>query len=179
MVSRRCKMLVNEEFIAIGIHPLSVELGVVDTTEDVTSAQHAEINIQLKRAGLEILDSKTSILLEKIKTVVIEMIHYSDESPILNYSDHISKKLHYDYTYLSNFFSHVQGMTLQHFIISHKIERAKELIMYNELTLTEIAYRLQYGSVQHLSTQFKKITGLTPSFFKTLKKQKRIELENL
>jgi len=179
MVSRRCKMLVREEFLVLGLHPLSVELGVVETAEKISKQQHKELNKNLKRSGLEILDSKASILLEKIKNVVVDMVHYSDEAPVKDYSAHLSKTLHYDYTYLSNFFSHTHGMTIQHFIITHKIERAKELIMYDELTLTQIAYLLQYGSVQHLSTQFKKITGLTPSFFKNLKKKHRIELENL
>lgn len=172
-------MLVRQELLSLGLHPVSVDLGVVETIEDITLVQYKKLNINLKRSGLEILDSKTSILIEKIKNLIIEMIHYSDELPVKNYSDHLSKTLHYDYTYLSNFFSQTQGMTIQHFIILHKIERAKELIMYDELTFTEIAYRLQYGSIQHLSTQFKKVTGLTPTFFKSLKKKQRIELENL
>lgn len=171
--------MVKEELKKMGIHYTIVDLGMVEIMKDITKKQCEELNKNLRKSGLELLDNKKSILIEKIKNVITEMIHYSDESPVINYSEHISKKLHYDYTYLSNIFSEVKGTTIQHFIIMHKIERAKELIMYDELNLTEIAFKLHYGSVAHLSNQFKKITGLSPSFFKTLKRKKRIELENL
>jgi AraC-like DNA-binding protein len=128
---------------------------------------------------LELLDDKRSILIEKIKNVITELIHYSDELPRVNYSDYISEKLGYDYTYLSNIFSEVKGTTIQQFIIINKIERVKELLLYDELNLTEIAYKLHYSSVAHLSNQFKKITGLSPSFFKQLKQKRKGNLENL
>lgn len=179
MVSLRCKMLVKEELKKLGLHYVLVDLGMVEIPEEITPAQREQLNKNLRKSGLELLDDKRGILIEKIKVVITEMIHYSDELPIVNFSDHISKKLGYDYTYLSNIFSEVKGVTIQHFIILHKIERAKELIMYDELNLTEIAGLLHYGSVAHLSNQFKKITGLSPTFFKSLKRKKRIALENL
>jgi AraC-like DNA-binding protein len=126
-----------------------------------------------------VLDDKRSILVEKIKNVIIEMIHHSDEAPIVNYSDFISEKLNYDYTYLSNIFSEVKGLTIQQYIIINKIERVKELLLYDELNLTEISYKLHYSSVAHLSNQFKKITGLSPSFFKQLKQKRKSNLENM
>lgn len=130
-------------------------------------------------SGLELLDDKKSILIERIKSVIIEMIHYSDEVPKVNYSDYISQKLDYDYTYLSNVFSEVKGTTIQQFIINHKIEKVKELLLYDELNLTEISYRLHYSSVAHLSNQFKKVTGLSPTFFKTLKSKRVLNLEDI
>lgn len=133
----------------------------------------------LSRTGLELLDDKKNILIERIKAVIVEMIHYSEELPKINYSDHISEKLNHDYTYLSNTFSEVKGITIQQYIIFHKIERVKELLLYDELTLTEIAYRMQYSSVAHLSNQFKKVTGLTPSYCKQLKHKRKGNLENL
>jgi AraC-like DNA-binding protein len=125
------------------------------------------------------MDDKKAILIEKIKNVIIEMVHYTDELPETNFSDYLSKKLNYDYTYLSNLFSETEATTIEHFIMLHKIERVKELIIYDELNLTEIAFKLHYSSVSHLSNQFKKITGLTPSFFKSLKDKKRSTLEDV
>jgi AraC-like DNA-binding protein len=125
------------------------------------------------------MDDKRSILVDRIKNVIIEMIHHTEEVPSVNYSDYIAKKLDYDYTYLSNLFSEVKGITIQHFIIKHKIERAKELILYNELNLTEIAYKLNYSSVAHLSNQFKKVTGHTPTYYKSIGQKRKSNLENL
>jgi AraC-like DNA-binding protein len=125
------------------------------------------------------LDDKRSILIDKIKNVIIEMIHYNEEVPKVNYSVYISEILGYDYTYLSNIFSEVKGITIQQFIIIHKIEKVKELMLYDELNLTEISYRMNYSSVSHLSNQFKKITGLTPSFFKKMRKLRHDFLENV
>jgi AraC-like DNA-binding protein len=125
------------------------------------------------------MDDKRVVLIEKIKNVITEMIHYSDEVPKMNYSDFISEKLDYDYTYLSNLFSEIKGITIQQFIIVHKIERAKELLLYDELNLTEISYKLNYSSVAHLSNQFKKITGLSPTHFKQLKDKRRSPLEEI
>lgn len=179
MVSLRCKLLVKAELHKLGLHYVAVDLGMVEILEDITLAQREQLKSNLLRSGLELLDDKKSILIEKIKTVIIEMIHYSDEHPKENYSTYISEKLNYDYTYLSNIFSEVKGITIQQFIIIHKIERVKELLLYDELTLTEISYQLHYSSVAHLSNQFKKITGLSPSYFKQLQQKRRTNLENL
>jgi AraC-like DNA-binding protein len=179
MVSIRCKMLVKTELDKLGLHYTSVSLGEVDVMETITAAQRETIKAALLKSGLELLDDKKAILIEKIKGVIIEMIHYSDELPKTNFSDYLTEKLQYDYTYLANLFSETEATTIEHFIIMHKIERVKELIIYDELNLTEIAWKMHYSSVAHLSHQFKKITGLTPSFFKSLKIKKRNTLENL
>jgi AraC-like DNA-binding protein len=179
MVSLRCKMVVKSELEKLGLTCISVDLGVVEIKDDITSEQLTEFGENLRKSGLELLDDKKNILVEKIKSVVIEMVHYADELPKVNDSDHISEKLHYDYTYLSNTFSEVKGITIQQYIIQHKIEKVKELLLYDELSLTEIAYKLHYSSVAHLSNQFKKITGLTPTFFKSLKDKKLKNLEDL
>src|SRR6187399_2956563 len=173
MVSLRCKMVVKEELNKLGLRYVVVELGMVEIPEDITQQQRDELKKNLHRSGLELLDDKKSILIEKIKNVIIEMIHYTDELPHVNYSDYISEKLNYDYTYLSNIFSEVKGITIQQYIINHKIEKVKELLLYDELNLTEIAYNLHYSSVAHLSNQFKKTTGLSPSYFKQLKQKRQ------
>jgi AraC-like DNA-binding protein len=170
---------VKEELRRLGFRHVVVDLGVVDIMEDITKEQIEQLKINLHKSGLELLDDKKSILIERIKNVIIEMIHYSDELPKINYSDYISEKLGYDYTYLSNIFSEVKGVTLQQFIILHRIEKVKELLLYDELNLTEISYRLQYSSVAHLSNQFKKVTGLTPSFYKQMKGKRNENLESL
>jgi AraC-like DNA-binding protein len=156
-----------------------VELGEIDVMEDLSLSQREELKKELLVSGLELMDDKRAVLIEKIKNVIIEMVHYTDELPNVNYSDYISEKLHHDYTYLSNIFSEVKGITIQQFIIVHKIERAKELLLYNELNLTEISYKLNYSSVAHLSNQFKKVTGLTPSHFKQLKDKRRNPIEEI
>jgi AraC-like DNA-binding protein len=179
MVSLRCKMLVKSELEKLGINCVSVDLGMVETQNEITDGQLETFAKILKKSGLQLLEDKKNILVEKIKSVVVEMIHYEDEVPKVNDSDYISEKLGYDYTYLSNVFSDVKGITIQQYIILHKIERAKELLLYDELTLTEIAYKLHYSSVAHLSNQFKKITGLTPTYFKELKEKREKNLEDL
>lgn len=179
MVSLRCKLMVKEELEKLGLHHVVLDLGMVEILEDITSEQRVILKENLLKSGLELLDDKRSILIDKIKNVIIEMIHYSDELPKVNYSDFISMKLGYDYTYLSNIFSEVKGTTIQHFIIMHKIEKVKELLLYDELNLTEISYKLHYSSVAHLSNQFKKITGLSPTFYKQLKEKRNTNLENL
>jgi len=168
MVSLRCKMVVRDELRKIGIVAIVLDLGMVEILEDITKEQHDILKINLAKFGLELLDDKRSILIDRIKSAIIEMVHYQDEVPKVNYSDYLSDKLGYDYTYLSNVFTEVKGITIQQFIILHKIEKVKELILYDELNLTEIAYRMHYSSVGHLSNQFKKITGLSPTFFKCL-----------
>ncbi|MFZ1825779.1 MAG: AraC family transcriptional regulator [Chitinophagales bacterium] len=179
MVSLRCKMMVQEELKKLGLKYVVVDLGSVEVLEDITEMQREQLKINLLKSGLELMDDKKAILIEKIKNVITEMIHYSDELPKENYSDYISKKLGYDYTYLANTFSEVKGITIQQFIIIHKIEKVKELLLYDELNLTEISYKLDYSSVAHLSNQFKKITGLTPSFYKQLKQKRKANLENM
>lgn len=179
MVSLRCKMLVKDELLKLGLHSVYVELGKVEIMEELTQTKHDVLKINLAKAGLELLEDKRAILIDKIKNVIVEMIHYLDDLPKVNYSEYISEKLHYDYTYLSNIFSEVKGITIQQYIIIHKIERVKELLLYDELNLTEIADKMHYSSVAHLSNQFKKITGLSPSFFKGLKQKRVSNLENL
>jgi len=179
MVSLRCKMIVKEALEHLGLHDTALDLGLVEILEEITPEQRQLLKATLGRSGLELLDDKKSILIDKIKTVIIEMIHYSEDLPTVNYSDYISEKLDYDYTYLSNIFSEVKGITIQHFIIMHKIEKVKELLLYDEMNLSEISYKLHYSSVSHLSNQFKKITGLSPSFFKKLRQKRTANLEDL
>jgi YesN/AraC family two-component response regulator len=179
MVSLRCKMIVKSELEKMKLQFTVVELGEVEIKEKLSPKQKQELKASLLKFGLELMEDKKSILVEKIKNIIVEMIHYSDESPVLNFSAYLSEKLKYDYNYLSNLFSEVKGTTIEHFIISHKIERAKELLLYNELSLTEIAEKLHYSNVAHLSNQFKKVTGLTPTFFKKMKHKRLIALENL
>jgi len=179
MVSHRCKMMVIDELKKVGLQHTAVDLGMVETLQDLSEEQRALLKENLLKSGLELLDDKKSILIERIKNLIVEMVHYSDQLPDLNYSEYISNKLEYDYTYLSNIFSEVKGTTIQQFIIIHKIERVKELLLYDELNLTEIAYKLHYSSVAHLSNQFKKVTGLSPSFFKKLKQKRIGNLENM
>ncbi|SHE96055.1 MULTISPECIES: AraC family transcriptional regulator [unclassified Chryseobacterium] len=178
MVSLRCKMMVHEELNNLGIKHAVVDLGVVEVLEDITSEQREILKRELLKSGLELLDNKKSILIEKIKNVITEMIHYSEALPKENFSDYISEKLGYDYTYLANIFSEVKGITIQHYIIINKIEKVKELLLYDELNLTEISYKLNYSSAAHLSNQFKKITGLSPSFYKQLGLKRKNNLED-
>lgn len=179
MVSIRCKMVVSEVFNKFNIPYEIVNLGEVSIAEEIIPAVREELRMALLKFGLELLDDKRAILMERIKSVIVEMVHYEEELPRMKFSVYLSKKLNYDYTYLANIFSETQGMTIEHFIIVHKIEKVKELILYNELSLTEIALQLHYSSVSHLSTQFKKVTGFTPTGFKALKKKKLMLLEDL
>jgi YesN/AraC family two-component response regulator len=179
MVCIRCKMVVKDVLTGLGLHYTTVELGEADVIEDISPRQLEEIRAALLKFGLEIMDNKKSILIQKIKNIIIELVHYSEEPLAINLSLHLSQQLNHDYTYLANLFSEVQGITIEKFFISHKIERVKELLVYNELTLTEIADKLHYSSVAHLCTQFKKVTGLTPSHFKALKDKRRSMLEDL
>lgn len=179
MVSIRCKMMVKGELKKLGIQYVTLELGEVELLGIISPVQRDLLKKALLVSGLELMDDKKAMLIEKIKNVIIEMIHHRDELPKINFSNYLSEKLDYDYTYLSNLFSETEGITIEHFILRHKIERVKELIIYNELNLTEIAWKLQYSSVGALSNQFKKITGLTPSFFKSLKHKRRKTIENV
>lgn len=179
MVSIRCKMLVKSELEKIGIKYLSISLGEVNLLDDITKEQSENLKNSLLKSGIVLLDNKNAILIEKIKCIVIEMVHYADELPKIKFSDYLTKRLKYDYTYMANLFSEIEGSTIEHYILVHKIEKVKELIIYDELNFSEIAIKLNYSSVSHLSHQFKKITGLTPTFFKSLKIRKRKSLENL
>ena len=179
MVSSRCKWIVKQELEKLGIEYLNVDLGTVQLKESLTESQKEQLRLNLKVYGLELLDNKRHIIIEKVKTVIIKMIHYSEELPQVNYSNYISEKLGYDYTYLANTFSEVKGITIQHYIIINKIEKVKELLLYNELNLTEISYKLNYSSVAHLSNQFKKITGYTPTYFKKMNVKPLRNLEDL
>lgn len=179
MVCLRCKMVVKEELSKLGYHCISVELGEAEVIEKISVEHHEQLRIGLLKSGLELMDDKKSILIQKIKNVIIELVHYSEEPLAVNFSEYLSQKLNYDYTYLANLFSEVQGTTIEKFLIAHKIERVKELLVYNEFNLTEIAYRMHYSSVAHLSAQFKKVTGLTPSHFKQLKNKRRSMLDEI
>lgn len=181
MVSLRCKELVKNELIRLGVQSeyVVVDLGIVEVLTDISEEQRLELERNLSKAGLELLDDKKSLLIERINSVISEMIYYSEELPKVNYSEHISERLGYDYNYLSNLFSEVKGITIQQFIIFHRIERVKELLLYDELNLTEISFKLGYSSVAHLSNQFKKVTGLSPSYFKELKQKRNSNLHEL
>ncbi|GAA4431562.1 hypothetical protein GCM10023188_19230 [Pontibacter saemangeumensis] len=181
MVSNRCKALVQQELINLGLQSeyVVVDLGIVEIQKDITDIQLEQLKQNLSKAGLELLDDSKSKLIDKIKTLITDMIYSSEEQPKVNYSIYISEKLGYNYNYLANIFSEVKGITIQQFIIIHKIERVKELLFYDELSLTEIAHRLHYSSVAHLSSQFKKVTGLSPSFYRHLKEKRESVLENL
>ena len=179
MVCIRCKMVVKSELDKLGVNYTTVELGEADIRESLSPAQLDRLSLALKKSGLELMDDKKSILVEKIKAVIIELVHYNEEQIRLNLSDYLSEKLNHNYTYLANLFSEVKGTTIENFYLAHKIEKVKELLVYDELNLTEIAYKLHYSSVAHLSNQFKKMTGLTPSHFKNLKHKRRSTLENM
>ena len=179
MVSIRCKIIVKQVLENLGLHYTVVELGEIEIEEDISRKKHEALKAALLVSGLELMDDQKAILIEKIKNTIVEMVHYADELPKTNFSTYISKKLNYDYNYLSNLFSEVKGITIEHYIIAHKIELAKELLIYNELSLTEIAYKLHYSSVAHLSNQFKKVTGLTPTFFRNMKHKRVAVLEKL
>ncbi|MPM17108.1 hypothetical protein SDC9_63493 [bioreactor metagenome] len=173
MVCVRCELILKSVLEKAGLQYSSVKIGEADLISEISDQQREELNESLKKSGLELLDNKKSILVEKIKNVIIEIVYYSEDQIKENLSDLLSAKLNYDYTYLSNIFMKVRGTTIEQFFISQRIERVKEMLVYDELTLTEIAYRLQFSSVAHLSGQFKKVTGLTPSHFKKIRLSRR------
>ena len=179
MVSARCKAVVKDELKRLGLHFIVVDLGEVEIMETLSAEDWLELKTVLLHNGLELMDDKRAILIEQIKNVIIEMVHHSNELIKVNFSDYLSEKLKHDYTYMANLFSEVQGSTIEHFIISHKIERIKELIIYDELNITEIAWKMNYSSVAHLSNQFKKMTGLSPSHFKKLKDKRSSQIEDI
>jgi AraC-like DNA-binding protein len=179
MVSLRCRNLLAAKLEKLSIAYSNIELGFVDLTYAINEQTLTNLNIELKSAGLEILDNHNAIIIEKIKNIIIELVHYDESLPLVNLSTYISDKLGLDYGYLTNLFTKVKGETIQHFYIKHKIEKSKELIFYDEKTLTEIADYLHYSSIAHFSNQFKKVTGLSPSVFKKMKIERKINIENL
>jgi len=179
MVSKRCKMAVKDELKKLGLHFIFVDMGVVDIMEDLTMDQREQLRLALLKTGLELMEDKKSVLIEGIKNAVIEMVFSANELTKTNFSEYISDRLKYNYTYLSDLFTEVQGTTIEKFVISQKIDRVKELIINDEFSLTEIAWNMQYSSVAHLSNQFKKITGLTPTNFKEIMSKRRKATEDI
>lgn len=179
MVCSRCKMVVKTELEKAGLHPLSVELGEIEIKEQPTADNLHQLNTSLKTLGFEIIDNRKSRMIEQIKNAIVELVHHAEDNLSVNLSQFIAKKLNYDYNYLSNIFSEVEGITIEKYFIAQKIEKIKELLMYDELTLSQIADKTGYSSVAYLSNQFKKETGLTPSFYKSLKQKSRRNIEEL
>ena len=179
MACLSCKVVIKDALEELDIQPVKVELGEIETKEDLSEKEKKLLNSKIKTVGLELLENKQGLLIEKIRKAVVDYVYHSEEKENINFSQLLSKKLHYSYGYLANFFSEVEANTIERFVISMKVERIKEMIMFEEFTLTEIAYKLHYSSVAHLSSQFKKVTGLTPSHFKSLKKKRRIAIQNL
>ncbi|MBL7914315.1 MAG: helix-turn-helix transcriptional regulator [Bacteroidia bacterium] len=179
MVCNRCKMVVESELKKFGLNPISIDLGEVEITEELSKVEVRDLSQSLSSVGFSIIDNKHSKIIEKIKSSIIKLIYSENMNGRINLSSFITGIIHHDYNYLSNLFSQVEGTTIEQYFILQKIERVKELIMYNEMTLSEIAIILNYSSVSHLSSQFKKVTGFTPSYFKELKAQKRQSIDNL
>ena len=179
MVSKRCQMVVRAELEKLGLHYADVKIGEADIVEDLQPEQKEKLDHALRRSGLQLMENKKNILIARIKTTIIDLVHHSDEQIKTNLSDYLADQLNYDYTYLANIFSQVKGTSIEHFHLLHKIERVKELIAYDELNLTEIAYKMHYSSVAHMSNQFKKFTGLTPTQFKNLAYKRRDPLEDV
>lgn len=168
MINDASKIAVISNLGNLGLHCGKIELGDVEILENISSEQFDQLRISLLKSGFDLLYDHKAILVEKIKIIIIEMIHHSDDPPKVKFSNYLSQKLNYDYTYLANIFSEVTGTTIEHFVIHQKIEKVKELLSFNDLNLTQISFKLNYSSVAHLSTQFKKVTGLTPSIFRQL-----------
>lgn len=181
MVSNRCKIVVKDVLKKFDLTFAKVDLGEVEIMEDITDEEKENIREALLETGLELIDDKKSILIEKIKGIIINMVHHTEEDIKINFSDYLNEKLNHTYTYkyIANLFSEIQGTTIEHFIIYQKIERVKELMIYGELTLTEIAYKMNYSSMAHLSAQFKKVTGFPPSYFRQLKEKRRNPIEEV
>lgn len=179
MVSNRCKMIVKSELEKLGLHFMVLGLGEVEIMETLSDERKTLLNDRLNEWGLSLINDKKSVMIERIKNTIIELIHYTDKQIKINFSDYLSQKLNYDYTYLSNIFKENQGTTIEHFLLTHRIEKAKELLVYDELNVTEIADKLHFSNVAHLSNQFKKMTGLTPSYYKHLKLKRRNPIENV
>ena len=179
MVCIRCQMVVKSELEKLGLEYTYVKIGEAEIIGEILPEQKEQLKIELKDAGLLLIDDKKVVLVEKIKNLIIELVHYTDDQIKVNLSDFLSEKLDYNYTYLANLFSEEKGITIEKFFLNHKIERVKELIVYDELNLSEIAWKMHYSSVAHLSNQFKKYTGITPTQFKMLKDSRRSTLEEV
>lgn len=179
MVCSRCKLVVRNVFGELGIEPVSVDLGEVELKAAPSAGQLEALNRQLEDLGFEIIDDRKSQVIEQIKKVIITLVHHSEEAPKMNLSDILTEKLNYDYSYLSNLFSEVEGLTIEKYLIAQRVEKVKELLRYDQLTLSQIADQLGYSSVAYLSNQFKKQTGLSPSFYKSMKENHRRNIEEL
>lgn len=179
MACESCKIIVKESLEELGISPVKVELGEIETKEDVSDETKKKLNSKIKKVGLELLEKKQGALIEKIRKIMIDYVYKSDEKPNVKFSVLLSKELNHSYNYLANSFSEVEATTIEQYIIALKIERIKELIIFGEHTFSEIAYKLHYSSVAHMSSQFKKATGLTPTHFKELKEKRRIAIQNI
>ncbi|MHA4807253.1 helix-turn-helix domain-containing protein [Flavitalea flava] len=179
MVCNRCITAVRAELELLGLQPVSITLGEVEVEGEISKEVLTRLGDSLLQLGFELIDDRKSRIIEKIKNELVNLVHYTEEQPRTNLSDFLSSKLNHDYNYLSTLFSDVEGITIEKYFIAQKIEKAKELLMYDELTLSEIAFRLGYSSVGYLSNQFKKVTGFTPSHFKTIREKKRIPLDQV
>lgn len=179
MVCNRCILVVRQELDKVGIQYKDVALGEVEADDETPKEQIHEFSSRLNALGFELLDNSRQQLIEKIKNAIIKHVHYNEDDNLHNFSAILSEKLHRDYSYLSSLFSEVEGTTIEKYIINQKIEKVKELIIYDQLSLSEIAYKLGYSSVAHLSAQFKKVTGLTPSHFRQVGQNKRKPLDKI
>jgi AraC-like DNA-binding protein len=180
MVCQRCRSAVQSELEKAGLHPVTVNLGEVTIEESTLSSEKSdELSSALRSLGFELIDNRRSMLIEQIKTYIIELVHYKNERPSINLSSLLSDKLHHEYSYLSNLFSEVEGITIEQFLINHRIEKAKEMLMYDEMSLSQISLEMGYSSTAHLSAQFKKVTGLTASEFKKMADRNRKDLDQL
>ncbi|MEO7976023.1 helix-turn-helix domain-containing protein [Flavobacterium sp.] len=179
MVCGRCKMVVKSEFEKLGLQTISVELGEVELKYSLSEDQKKELLTHLHALGFDLIDDKKSKTIERIKTLIIDLVHHKNNELKTNLSDYLSDNINQDYNALSNLFSEIENTTIEKYFISQKIEKVKELLIYNELSLSEIADMMNYSNVAHLSNQFKKTTGFTPTYFKQLKDKKRIQIENL
>ena len=179
MVSNSCRFVVKNAFDKINVPYIRINLGEVEVKKNISKKQRENLKVALQKMGLELMNDRRIILIEKVKNTIVEMVHHADDMVKVKFSDYLSHKLNYDYTYLSNLFTEVQGINIQNFILLHKAERIKELISYDELTISEIAYKMNYSSVAHLSNQFKKVTGFSPTYFKHLKVRSRNVIETI
>jgi AraC-like DNA-binding protein len=179
MVCSRCKMVVKSELEKLGLRPLAVDLGEVEIAADLEGYQRQDVHAALQKFGFALLDDKKSVIIERVKNLIVDLVQNKNNQLKTNLSDYLSRGLNHDYTYITNLFTQVEGTTIEQYFIAQKIERVKELLVYDEMSLSEISYQLNYSSVSHLSKQFKKVTGLTPSHYKQLKEKKRNPLEEL
>lgn len=179
MVCNRCIMVVEELLQKMGLEPVSVKLGYVTLAKEPSEKLMNQLKLELERLGFELIDDKRIMLIEQVKNAIVELVHHNNSSLKTNLSDYITAKLPHDYSYISNLFSEVEGTTIEKYFIAQKIERVKELLVYGELSLTEISDMMNYSSAAHLSNQFKKVTGLTPSHFRKIGENRRKPLDKV